>query len=283
MDRGQAGPDGWGGKDGNRRGGWGWPGPGPQPPAGMVASGISAEAPPAAPSLSWGNHSRGGRNQEDTELSCGSRPLDCGLVTHGPPCSHVFGLGSSQGAAVLWSSFHSRRSEAPGRGARRGQRHVLRKPRRGALRTGWGCDRTCTHTQTRMHTQTQTHTQTHKSMQTCAPSHPTHTGMHKAHPETHTSHTHTHMLGHRSAGKTHTHTHTHARLDTNTKMQAPRTHTHSGTDTQTHQRTHADHTSANAQTRTHPATGAPRQPRARALQRTMLASLHGRIFSAAFT
>lgn len=40
------------------------------------------------------------------------------------------------------------------------------------------------HTQTRMHTQTQTHTRTRKSMQTCAPSHPTHIGMHKAHPET---------------------------------------------------------------------------------------------------
>lgn len=146
------------------------------------------------------------------------------------------------------------------RGARRGQGTCSESPE-GALRTGWGCDRhTCTHTQTRMHTQTQTHTQTHKSMQTCAPSHPTHTGMHKAHPETHTSHTHTHMLGHRKCGKTHTHTHTRASRYKH-KNAGTRTHTHSGTDTQTHQRTHADHTGANAQTRTHTPHGDARDNR----------------------
>lgn len=189
--------------------------------------------------------------------------MDCGLVTHedrrAVTCSV---LGAAREPLCYGPHFTVAEDEAPGvsKGPGGVQGTCSESPE-GAFRTGWGCDRhTCTHTQTRMHTQTQTHTQTHKSMQTCTPSHPTHTGMHKAHPETHTSHTHTHILGHRKCGKMHTHTHTHVRLDTNTKMQAPK-HTH--TVAQTHRHTSAHTLTTRAQMHRHartPRTGCQGQP-----------------------
>lgn len=189
--------------------------------------------------------------------------MDCGLVTHEDRHAVTRSvLGAAREPLRYGAHFTVAEDEAPGvsKGPGGVQGACSESPE-GALRTGWGCDRhTCTHTQTRMHTQTQTHTQTHKSVQTCAPSHPTHVGMHKAHPETHTSHTHTRTHSDiESTGKG-THTNTHASRYKH-KNAGTQTHTHSGTNTQTHQCAHADaHGRKCTDTHTHPAQGRQGQP-----------------------